>query len=320
MTTNTQPTIDIEEQRRWLIDQNKTAGVSWSDLGKRIGRPSGTLSQFGSEKGYNGDEQKVAEEIARYRHTVASRASIAIRAPQEPGYFETETSSELTTMLRLAQVGDIVVAALGPGLGKTQTAKQFKASYSNVIMATMAPSSAGVNNAQVAILRAFGEREVKGTPQALSWRIIERFEQMQNPLLILDEAQHLSEKSLEEIRSWADACGVGIALFGNTGVIQRLEGGGRKETFAQLFSRLGMRMVRALPLEGDIVAQAHAWGIRQGELIAQLRKIAMRPGGLRNSTKALKLGHMLAAADNSTLTGVHLQNAWAQLSGQLIAG
>ncbi|MFM9673702.1 AAA family ATPase, partial [Streptomyces galilaeus] len=74
------------------------------------------------------------------------------------------------------------------------------------------------------------------------------------PLLIIDEAQHLSEKAIEEIRSWNDKVGLGIALFGNVKVLRRIEGGGRDDAFAQLYSRLSMRMIRPLPLQADAVA------------------------------------------------------------------
>lgn len=49
-----------------------------------------------------------------------------------------------------------------------------------------------------------------------------------NKVIIIDEAQHLQLRSLEEIRTWADANpitgqqGVGIALIGNTEVYTRM--------------------------------------------------------------------------------------------------
>lgn len=311
--------IDIAEQKSWLADLRASTGLSWSELAKRTDIPSGTLSQFGSEKGYSGNEKAVAEKVFRYRQMLAQQASTQAEAPSRPGYFETPTSKQLTQMLAFAQRGKIVVAAMGPGLGKTETARQYKACFGNVFMATMRPSTAGVNNMQIALLRAMGEKNAVGTPQKLSERIIERVENLESPLILFDESQHLSEKSIEEIRSWHDAVGVGIALFGNAGILQRLEGtGGRSSTYAQIFSRIGLRMVRGQPLIGDIDALAEAWGIFDDDIVAYLHKIGILPGGLRGLTHALELASMIATAERSPLTVGNIQDAWAQLSSRAV--
>lgn len=308
--------VDILDQKNWLTDLRTKSGLSWSELAKRTGIAQGTLSQFGSARGYGGDEQSVADRIFRYRQMIAQQASIEVEAPTAPGYFKTETSASLCQLLNWAQRGKIIVAALGPGLGKTKTAEHFAACYANVFMATMKPSSAGVNNMQIELLRVMGEKNAVGTPQKLSQRIIEIVENLDHAVIVIDEAQHLSEKALEEIRSWHDAVRVGIALLGNSGVMQRLEGGSRSTAYAQLFSRLSLRMVRNQPLNGDIDALADAWSIFDEGITDYLRKICMTPGGLRNGTHALELASMIASSDGKTLEIGHLQDAWAQLSSR----
>jgi DNA transposition AAA+ family ATPase len=183
----------------------------------------------------------------------------------------------------------------------------------------MAPSNAGVNNMQQEVAAALGLGDVTGTPQKLTRMICDRLRNLGNPLLIFDEAQHMSAASLEEIRGWHDRIGLGLALFGNMGVMQRLEGNGRKADFAQLFSRVGMRLVRMLPLQGDMDALAAAWRVHGDREIAQIRKVASQPGGLRNATKMLELGWMMAASEGQPLAVDHLQDAWMQLSSRAIA-
>ena len=62
-------------------------------------------------------------------------------------------------------------------------------------------------------------------------------------LIIIDEAQHLQLRALEEIRTWTDPNpitgqqGVGIALIGNTETYTRMVGK-QEARFAQLFSRI----------------------------------------------------------------------------------
>lgn len=308
--------VDILDQKNWLIDLRTKSNLSWAELAKRTGIPQGTLSQFGSERGYGGDEQTIADKVFRYRQMIAQQASIEVEAPQAPGYFETETSRSLCQLLTWAQRGKIVVAALGAGLGKSTTADHFSACFANVFKATMRPSTAGVNNMQIELLRIMGEKNAVGTPQKLSQRIVEMVENREHPVIIIDEAQHLSEKALEEIRSWHDSVKVGIALLGNIGVMQRLEGGARSSAFAQLFSRISLRMIRQLPLIGDIDALADAWRIHDEPTTAYLRKVCMTPGGLRNGTHALELASMIAASQQKPLAIDHLQDAWAQLSSR----
>ncbi len=309
--------VDIDEQRNWLNDHRVQTGASWAEIQKRMGVPQGTISQFGAGT-YKGDNEKIAQTIFRYRQTIAAQAAIAIDAPEPPVFFDTETSKQLTTMLTFAQRGRIVVAALGPGLGKTKTATHYQACNTNVFRATMSPSTAGVNNMQIEVLEALGEKNPVGTPQKLSRRIREIVSNLRGALIIIDEAQHLSEKALEEIRSWHDATGVGVALFGNAGVLQRLEGGDRRGAFAQLFSRVSLKVVRALPLHLDVDALAHAWSIFADDVITYLRKICMTPDGLRSGTMALELATMVAASEKQPLAVGHLQDAWTQLSSRTV--
>ncbi|MBB3858905.1 hypothetical protein GGQ88_000145 [Novosphingobium hassiacum] len=319
MNDPTNAPIDIEEMRQWLIDHRASSQQSWSEMAKRIDIPSGTLSQFGSIKGYAGDERKLAEKVYRYRQLLSEQAKIDIEAPELPEYFATPTSDQITSLLTWAQRGRIVVIATGAGLGKTKTAEAYKACFPNVFMATMSPSTAGVNNMQIEVLEAMGERDAVGTPQKLSRRIRDRVKNMSKPLIVIDEAQHVSEKAIEEIRSWHDATGVGIALLGNIKVMQQLEGGSRSAAFAQLYSRVSMRLIRPLPLQADADALAEAWKVEDDAAQAYLRKIVMMPGGLRGGTMALELAWMIAASERQPLAKEHLQDAWAQLSQRAVA-
>lgn len=319
MNDPTDHPIDIADQKTWLREFKANTGHSWSEIGKRVGVATGTISQFGSERGYAGDEQKVAEAVFRYRQLLATQAQLDTEAPPLPGYFQTETSLYLEHMLAWAQRGRVVCAAMGAGTSKTSTAQQFTACYPNVFHVTMAPSTAGVNTMQVEVLAALGEKHASGTPQKLSTRIKDRVKALANGLIIIDEAQHLSEKALEEIRSWNDAVHVGIALFGNIGVMQRLEGGTRGSAYAQLYSRLSLRLVRAVPTSRDAEALADAWRVHDERTAAFLIKIARVPGGLRGASTALELATMIARADEVELRLDHLQDAWAQLSSRAVA-
>lgn len=310
--------IDIEDQRAFLIDHKAATGMSWQELGKRTGIAAGTLSQFGSSKGYAGDEQRVAEQVYRYQQQLAAQAAIRVTAPEIPGFFRGPTAQDVENALSWGQRGRIVVIATGAGMGKTSTIRHYQASVANVWVVTIAPSSAGVMNMQQKTLHALGDRDANGPPNKLTGMIIDKV-RATGGLLIFDEAQHLSEKALEEIRGWHDETGIGVVLSGNIKVLTRLEGGNRRADFAQIFSRVAHRIVRATPLQGDADALFDAWNLTDEGCLRAVREICMKPGALRGATFTLELAHMIAATEGASVTAGHIRDAWAHLSTRQVA-
>ncbi|KTE24434.1 MULTISPECIES: AAA family ATPase [unclassified Sphingopyxis] len=310
--------IDIEDQRAFIIDHKAATGMSWTEIGKRTGIAAGTISQFGSAKGYAGDEKRLAEQVYRYRQQLAAQAAIKVTAPEIPGFFRGPTAQDVETALSWAQRGRMVVIATGAGMGKTKTIQNYRDSVSNVWVVTIAPSSAGVMTMQQKTLAALGDREANGPPNKLTALIIAKIKDT-GGLLIFDEAQHLSEKAIEEIRAWHDETGVGIVLSGNIKVLTRLEGGNRRDAFAQIFSRVAHRIVRAQPLQGDADALCDAWGVFDDASIRAIREICMKPGALRGATFTLELAHMIAASEGVAVTAGHIRDCWAQLSTRQVA-
>lgn len=311
--------IDIAEQQNWLAEHKAATALSWTELATKIGLPSGTLSQFPTNA-YKGKMQPIAEAVYRYRQLLAAQAEIAIEMPEPPAYFATDTGRQITTMLTIAQRGRMVVVAGGPGTSKTKTCNHYQASVSNVWLATMKPSSGGISTMQYKVLEALGveEEKRKGTPIALTTRI-EALIRRTGGLLILDEAQHLTEKALEEIRSWHDSTGIGIALVGNEDVLTRLTLGSRKDAFARLASRIAQRMIFRGPRDSDALALADAWGVEVEAQRAFIVSIARQPGGLRTCTMMLETAWMLAASENAEPALAHLQDAWTHLSTRQLA-
>lgn len=313
--------IDIVEQQAWLTEYKSSTGLSWTQIAPKVGVKSGTLSQFPTG-GYKGDLSKIAEAVYRFRQLLAAQAEIAIEMPEPPAFFTTKTTQQITTMLTIAQRGRMVVVAGGPGTSKTETCIHYQASVSNVWIATMTPSTAGLAPMQYQVLEALGADadQRKGSPVALSARIKTLLANT-GGLLIVDEAQHLSEKSLEEIRSWHDdpKVRIGIALVGNEDVLTRLTLGSRKDAFARLASRIAQRMIFRGPQDSDAAALAEAWGVAASDQVAFIVTIARQPGGLRTCTMMLETAHMLASSENSPLQLSHLQDAWSHLSTRKLA-
>ncbi len=308
--------IDAAAERSWLLRHKSETGLSWKEIADRSGIPQGTVSQFGPGT-YKGDNDDVARKVVRYRQTVEAQAELLMDVPQAPGFVPTRTATQINRLLAWAHMGKMVVIAGGPGLGKTRACENYAAGASNVFMATMSQSSAGLNPMQMELLAAMGEPDATGTPQKLSRRICDKV-RGKRALIVIDEAQALTEKALEELRAIHDRTGVGLVLVGNDGVLQRLEGGARKAAYAQLYSRVGMRMIRNVPLTEDAVSIAEAWGLTESREINFIVEIATKPGGLRSATMVMELATMLGLDDGErTLT--HLRAAWAQLSTRPMA-
>lgn len=324
MSDQTTPTadVDIEENRAWLKSYRANTGLSWKELAKRTGVAYGTLSQFGSDKGYSGNETPLAEAIARYRQLIATQSVMDIDAPIEPGYFDTQTSEELMTLFSWCQRGEMGYAALSSGLGKSTAAYEFKARYPNVTIATMSPSCASLHSMLVTILEEMGEANASGTPKKLSLMIRERFARQRNPLLILDEAQEMTVKAIEEVRSWHDVLEkrglpLGIVFLGDKRLAQLIQNGTGKNDLPQLRRRM-MPLVRLKSYSSDITALAAAWNVVADNAVAELHRIA-EIGGIGLGSKCLKLGTIFAAARKEALGVDHLQEAVQQLAPRGVA-
>ena len=308
----------ISGQIDWLKSHREETGATWTEIAQWTGIPTGTVSQLCGPAGYAGRRRKYADQIAAYRQTVAAQATIAADLPDRPGYFETPTSQAITQFLHWGQRGRIVLIVTGAGAGKTETAKAFMVRNASTWMATMTPSTSGIMPMQQRVLRTLGEKQTVGSPSALTEMICEKLRNRRHGLLIIDEAQHLSVKALDEIRSWHDETGIGIALMGNERVQQSIDGVSRAADFAQLFSRIALRLLRPQATAGDAQALAQAWGVTDPGMIAFLTEISSKPGALRGATFALEVAHMLAVAQSVPVNLQHLKKAWAQNSSSRV--
>lgn len=316
MINPTDVKIDIEEQQDWLMDHKAVNGLSWSNLEKPIGVNGKTLGLFGNKK-YAGNVQTIAEKVFRYRQNLSAQAKIKVEAPDIPTYFETRTSKEIMHLLSWAHRGRMVLFAGGPGTSKTITAEEYRERVNNAWILTMRPSIKTVPMLTMEALRAMGDTSAR-LNHLLSTYAIGKFKDRQG-VLIVDEAQHLTIEQIEEIRSWHDKTGVGIAILGNEQVVSRMEGGSRQAAFAQLYSRVSLRLIRPVPLKEDIEQLADAWRIDDEQVFAFLQKMGRKPGGMRSCTFTLELAKMIADSNSVELNIEHVTAAWHQLSTRPVA-
>ena len=138
-------------------------------------------------------------------------------------------------------------------------------------------------------------------------------------LIIIDEAQHLSPEAHDMVRSIHDDADIGVALLGNEAIHTRLEGDGKRERFAQLTSRVGVRISKPRALKRDIDALLTAWNVEGQAERALLHVIARKPGALRLMSKVLKLAHMMAGADGVAVSAPLIRAAFSRVSTDVLA-
>ncbi|MDZ4308403.1 AAA family ATPase [Allopontixanthobacter sp.] len=303
--------VDIEEVRMWAVGyrEMREPVLSWASFSKECGIPAGTLQPFCAGK-YQGDNMGIARKIFQFMQAVDSRNKRQDSLPTDPGYFETDTSVRIQTLLQIAHMGRITVAATGPGTGKSITINDYAERAQPCWIATMKPSTSRLIQMVLEVHKALG-MEPRHLVAAQASRIVIDRVKGRNGLLIIDEANHLSIEAIEEIRSWHDETGVGICMLGNEELLARIETGRHKDQFSRLNSRIAHKHWQRMPTRNDVYTFCDAWGVVDPGIRKYLEKIALTPdaGGLRECKQLIEAGSMIAATEERGLSVSDLRDA-----------
>lgn len=310
INVNSQP-IDVEAIRLWAngYREEHSPPLSWKKFAEQTGIPDGTLQPW-CKGNYQGDNEKYARILFRFRQTVEARRERQLTIPTDPGFFETETSQRIRALLTIAHMGRITVGAAGPGTGKTMTVEDYAQRAHPVWMATMQRSTRRLTAMIHSVSLALGLFTKAMLPHGRSSAIMERVKG-QRGLLVIDEAQHLEWDALEEIRAWHDRTGVGICLLGNEELLHQIESSNKRDAFGRLNSRIAQRHIQRLPTVSDVEAFCDAWQLAEPGMRKFLTTIALTPGsgGLRECKMIVEAGCMLASSEDRGLKLDDLRDA-----------
>jgi len=309
----TEAPVDVDAVRAAVRALATAEGLPLTEVARLAGVAYGTLTPWLGGT-YAGRVDLVAGKMQTWldSRSAQRRTRGVLRA--QPGYIPTPTAASFVATLEYAQTApDLVLITGGAGVGKTTAAREYQRTAPNVWLLTICPTQAGMGPMLEELLGVLGvqERSTSRRSSAAVRRVIGS-----GGLLIVDEAQHLQNKALEVLRTLHDLGGIGVALLGNETVQSRLEGKGRTPEYAQLFSRIGTRTRRSVPLAADIDALLDAWGVTEVPLRRLCRAIGRKPGALRVLGKCLRQAHMLAAGEGheGPLTAALIERAWARIS------
>lgn len=229
---NTQLNMTFDEAKKLVLSYKERTGKSQSAIANELGVSDGQLSSFLSGK-YKAPHTLIPKIAALFE--IAEKKEIA---PKEPDFVETSVSRDVMNAIAYSHVqGKISVVYGDAGIGKTMAIREYCRRNNLAIHITISPSYASMSGVNELLADSLGVRA--RVSRKIYREIIDKLNGS-GRVLIIDEAQHLTVRTLNHIRCMADESGIGIALIGNDEVYSKLKGSGRAD-FAQLFSRIGTR-------------------------------------------------------------------------------
>lgn len=290
-TTKQEPRASVRQDLiEAVLDAMDRRGMSQRALARLLDVAVSSLSRWLGGANVECDAE-IRERATKWLASLEVSAAATAGDPTEGEhqFLATPTSERILSALAYAKAnGDMVAVYGAPGVGKTRSILRFRATYSNVWHATVTPASATVVPALEEVCEAVGLRDLSGGARRLSRAIQARVRDV-GGLIVIDEAQHLATTAVEELRAIHDATGVGLALVGNETSYARLTGGARAAQYAQIYSRLGMRLYVPPPGQRDVALFCETWHVKDKRAVEILERVAQRPGGLRSVTKVLRL-------------------------------
>lgn len=225
-----------EQEAREFLQRYKTGeggkpARSQAAIARELGISESAVSSFLS--GTYKAPQKIVEKVAALMEANEKKKV----APKEPGYVQTSISKNVINAIRYCHIqGKISVVYGDAGVGKTMAFREYMKNPLAVGI-TVSPTYASITGVNELLAEQLGVRE--RVARRITSEIVAKLKGS-GRVLVIDEAQHLTVRTLNHLRCISDESGVGICFIGNEEIYTRMKGSGRAD-FAQLFSRIGMR-------------------------------------------------------------------------------
>ena len=319
-----------DQIRRDVSRARAEDNLTEAEVSRRAEVAAGTLNSYLKGR-YTGNNDPVAVALHRWLQSRRVSEELRQRLPRAPSFQPLATSRMIHQRIHYARaMGRIVLIAGVPGVSKTASASQYRADTPRTWMATMEQASRGLPTMLLEILDAMGMTEERGTPQQLMRKIVAKGVEAEGVLLI-DEAQHLSDQAIDQLRAINDKTRqlgrpLGIVMLGNEALYTKIGPTGSKAAFAQVSRRVAVRKYIIQPAREDVVALSHAWAAANQEVLTArdvefLVEIAMKPGGLGNVEMTFEGALLAAFGTNEPLSLDHLQGAFSSIAdhGRLAA-
>lgn len=299
-----------DELARDVNEVMEAQGLSRAELARRVGVAQGTFSQWLSGK-YAGRYENINEKVSIWLRDRGDIEAMANSLPASPGYLELEFSGQVMATMSMAQLlPTMVMVTAEAGIGKTTAAKRYAQMRANTYLVTMSPHCRTIHNMLTEIAAGIGIEERSSNRLVRS--IGKRLERMgDGTLLIVDEAQNLSDDGINQLRHFVDNFGCGIALLGNRETYARFSRWGQGDKYGQLRRRIFKRVRRDKARLEDIAAFIAAWGVSERGQVEFLTGVGLKAGALGQIDMTIRLARMAAEGAGRPMSLADLKAAWS---------
>lgn len=225
-----------------LKDYMEEHDLSQSQVSGQIGKSTATINQYLQDK-YKGDVKAIDKLVMQ----LIERARIKAQSASS-GFVKTSEAKRIMSVCARAHAFNDIYLVIGEaGLGKTEALKEYARINGSAVLIEVDPSF----NTRTTLtelcfaLNVSIDAGSKKNIHAMMVAVIEKLKRS-DQLLIIDEAELLSYRTLEVIRRIHDKSGAGVVLSGLP--ILRANLRGKRGEYKQLYSRVGL----ALDLGGTL--------------------------------------------------------------------
>jgi len=276
---------------------------SQTGIAKELDISKTTLSLFLNGV-YTGDNEEIANKVRQYLIMGNEKRALA----KKPKFCENLSNADkVLKTVRMTHVTNDILLLYGPaGCGKTTALKHYKEINSGVIYIEADATTNSLHSMLTLIVESIGE-EPKGSTAKMMRFLINKLS-YSNRLIIIDEAQHLTIKTVDCLRALNDKAYVSIVFSGNPKILKRMYGR-MEEDYDQVHSRIGYlcSLTNRHGIE-DIMNLYDDFDISDN-CFQLMGKIARRKGGLRRMVKQCSLAMNIANATNEPLSPEHFDEA-----------
>lgn len=218
----------------------------------------------------------------------------------------TPAAAEMLSVVGIARAHRFLGAIVGaPGVGKTTALQHYAEEHAEARYCSMDLRARSMTGMMRIVCEAVSGWPARSCAE-MHEMICDSLRHRGVEVLLVDEAQFLSEDCLDQLRCIFDQTGTPIVFAGNHALRARVNGG--KETaFAQFASRIGVWRDLRGTTAADVDALAGQAGVAEAKALAWLRERCTGAAGMRTASQLLPAARKLAGADKIRLA--HLEAA-----------
>ena len=279
--------------------------ISQEGLARMAGVSGAALSQFLAGT-YQGRNENIAKKVMAVLQTEEKRQTAVITV-KEPDIVETAIMREIRFGMQYAsERNDVIVVYGPPGIGKTVTMKLYASDNPSTVYITASPNIANSVEIMDEILEALGKKADGG--KRMKQKALISALSKTNRMIIIDEAQFLTLKGMETLRTIYDATKCPLVLCGNPKIMEMITDRNKTVT-GQFFSRAVRIALENKVTMDDVKKIVHQNGIElESDCLQELLKVANMIGSLRVMTKLFLFAWTIA---NRQLKPINLESIQA---------